>query len=247
MKNIIDIIILSLAIDENTFLKTKKCVDSYLKTADDLIGKIYVVESNENFNNSYGNKKVEIIKPGGKFNYNKFFNIALERCKSKYIMGPNNDLEIQPNCIQTLINEMENNENISSLCPIDREWHRHTKMYLPNDNKVYFGYDVSLHMFGCVFCCKRDVFSKIGLLDEKFYFFYQDNDYVMCLERNNLLHGVHTGARVTHKSGGTDNIAPDHCKYTSKNMNEQGDILANKWNNEPFKSGGFKKFKEYKL
>ena len=31
MKNIIDIIILSLAIDENTFLKTKKCVDSYIK------------------------------------------------------------------------------------------------------------------------------------------------------------------------------------------------------------------------
>jgi hypothetical protein len=31
-------------------------------------------------------------------------------------------------------------------------------------------------------------------------------------------------------------------------MNTQGDLLGQKWNNEePFKSGGFKKFKEYTL
>jgi len=245
MKNIIDVIILSLAIDGKTFLKTKKCVESYINTAGDLIGKIIVVESNSNFDDSYGNEKVKVIKPNEKFNYNKFFNIALSECESKYIMGPNNDLEVQPNCIQTMIEELEKDNNLSSLCPIDRNWHRHTKMYLPNDNKVYYGYDVSLHMFGCVFCCKREVFNKIGFLDERFHFFYQDNDYALCLQRNELIHGVHTGARVLHKSGGTDEIAPEHCKYTPKNMNEQGDILSNKWNNEPFKSGGYKKYKEY--
>jgi len=30
-------------------------------------------------------------------------------------------------------------------------------------------------------------------------------------------------------------------------MNKQGNILADKWNNEPFKSGGFKQFKPYIL
>ena len=247
MKNIIDIIILSLSVDDESFLKTKNCIDSYIQTADELIGKIYVVESNNNFDSSYDNKKVEIIKPGCEFNYNKFFNIALNKCKSKYIMGPNNDLVIQPNCIQTLIDEFEKNPSISSLSPIDRKWHRHTKMYLPNEHKVYYGYDVSLHMFGCAFCCRREVFEKIGLLDERFYFFYQDNDYVMCLERNNLLHGVHTGARVSHNTGGTDEIAPERCKYTPKNMNDQGDILHGKWKNEPFISGGYKKYKEYNI
>ena len=235
MKNIIDIIILSLVVDHKTFLKTKKCIESYINTADDLISKIIVVESNNNFNKSYNNEKVKIIKPNEKFNYNKFFNIALSECKSKYIMGPNNDLRIQPNCIQTLINELEENDNLSSLCPIDRDWHAHKKMYLPNDNKVYYGYNVSLHIFGCVFCCKRKIFEKIGYLDENFYFFYQDNDYALCLKHNKLLHGVHTGARVCHESGGTDKIAPEHCKYTPKNMNEQGDILSRKWNNEPFR------------
>ena len=125
----IDIIILSLSVDDKSFSKTKNCIDSYIQTADELIGKIYVVESNNNFDSSYDNKKVEIIKPGCEFNYNKFFNIALNKCKSKYIMGPNNDLVIQPNCIQTLIDEFEKNPSISSLSPIDRKWHRHTKMY----------------------------------------------------------------------------------------------------------------------
>jgi len=29
-------------------------------------------------------------------------------------------------------------------------------------------------------------------------------------------------------------------------MNDQGNLLANKWNKEPFKSGGYKQFKKYK-
>ena len=69
----IDIIILSLSVDNESFSKTKNCIDSYIQTADELIGKIYVVESNNNFDSSYDNKKVEIIKPGCEFNYNKIF------------------------------------------------------------------------------------------------------------------------------------------------------------------------------
>jgi GT2 family glycosyltransferase len=243
----VDVIILSLVTNDDSFKKTQKCIDSYIDTADELIRKIYVVESNENFSGNYNQKKVEVIKPGGEFNYNKFYNIALEKCTAQYVMGPNNDIEIQPNCLQTIVKEFEQNKELSSICPIDRDWHRHTTMYLPNNEKLYYGYEVSLHMFGCVFCCRRSVFEKIGYLDEAFYFFYQDNDYAMCLERNNLLHGVHTGARVKHISGFSNENAPARCKYTSENMNAQGDILAKKWNSEPFKSGGYKQYREYKL
>lgn len=242
-----DAIILSLVVDDTTFQKTKKCIDSYINTANDLINKIYVVETNFNFNKDYQQPKVEVIKPNKQFNYNHFFNIALEKCKAEFIIGPNNDLVIQQNCIQTLLKEFQTNKQIQSISPIDRNWHRHTPMYLPSENKLYYGYEVSLHMFGCLFACRRSVFEKIGYLDEKFYFFYQDNDYVMCLERCNLLHGVHTGARITHQSGGTNNYAESRLKYTPENMNEQGNIFGRKWNDtEPFRSGGFKPFREYK-
>lgn len=243
--NKFDVIILSLVVDEDTFKTTKSCVDSYVDTAKGLINRIYVVETNPEFNRSYGHDVVEVIVPNEQFNYNKFYNIALSKCEAEFIIGPNNDLIIQPNCLQVIYDEFQKNSNIDSISPIDREWHRHKKMYLPSESKLYYGNEVSLHMYGCIFCCKRSVFKTIGFLDETFYFFYQDNDYIMSLQRCGLLHGVHTGARVKHQSGGTNKYAEERLKYTPQNMNEQGDLLARKWNSEPFKSGGYKKFKPY--
>lgn len=248
IKNYFDIIVLSLAIDDESFGMTKRCVESYLSTAKGFINKVYVVETNQDFNKTYDNDKVELIIPKEEFCYNKFFNLALERCKAEFVMGPNNDLVIHPNCIQTLWYEFNHNIHIDSICPVDRKWHKHSKMYLPTDNKLYYGYDVSLHVFGGVACYRRSVFEKIGYLDERFFFFYQDNDYAMCAQRCNVLHGVHTGAHISHMSGGSNRIAEGRYRYTPENMNSQGDIFANKWyNEEPYKSGGYKKFKEYTL
>lgn len=244
-KSKFDVIVLSLAVDEQTFNTTKNCVSSYIDTANDLIDKIYVIETNPNFNKNYNCEKVTVIKPNEPFNYNKFFNIGLEKCKSDFIIGPNNDVVIQPNCLQTLLREFQTNSNVHSISPINREWHRHTKMYFPTDGKLYYGYDVSLHMYGCIFACRRSVFEKIGFLDEAFYFFYQDNDYAMCLKSCNLLHGAHTGALVVHHSGHSDKYAESRLKYTPQNMHDQGNIYHNKWNNPNFKE--FKPFKKYLL
>jgi len=240
-----DVIILSLVVDDFTFDRTKQCIDSYVNTADSIIGNIFVVETNPDFNQDYNQPKVTIIKPGIQFNYNQFYNIALEKCTSEFVIGPNNDLVILPNCLQTMLEEFNSNDKISSISPIDRNWHRHTKMYLPSENKLYYGTEVSLHMFGCLFACRRSVFEKIGFLDEAFYFFYQDNDYIMSLERCGLSHGVHTGARISHQSGGSNKYASERCKYLPQNMHDQGEILMNKWNSEPFVSGGYKPFKKY--
>lgn len=241
----VDIIILSLANDETSFQITKRCVDSYLSTANDLIRQIFVIESYKDFNKNYNNPKVQVIIPPYEFNYNQFYNIGLSHCTAPYVMGPNNDLIIQENCIQNIIKEFETNPAVSSISPIDRDWHRHTKLYLPDDNKLYYGWDVSLHMFGCAFCARRTVFEKIGYLDEQFFFFYQDNDYIYSLRANNLLHGVLTSARIKHKSGATAAKGPARCEYTPYNMNTQGDILGRKWNSEPFKSGGYIPYKKY--
>ncbi len=236
-----DIIVLSLVKDEESYQRTKQCIESYAVTADDIINKVYVVETNPDFNKEYSYDKVEIIKPNIKFNYNKFFNLALEKCEAEYVFGPNNDLIIQDGCLQRIKKEFEINPNIHSISPIDREWHRHTKMFLPSEDKLYYGYDVSLHMYGCAWAARRSVFKTIGYLDEDFYFFYQDNDYAECLRATGLRHGVLTGARVKHGSGSSNNLADDEFKYTPENMRIQGQIYHNKWDS----GKPFKKFKGY--
>lgn len=246
MQSKFDVIILSLAANDKLFETTKRSVDSYFETAGELINKVIVMETNKNFDKSYNNSKVEVIIPQEDFHYNKFYNIALEQCTSEFVIGPNNDVVIQPGCLQALLKEFNKDPDLASLCPVDRNWHRHTTMYLPNDDKIYYGYEGNLHMFGCLFCCRRSVFKIIGYLDERFYFFYQDNDYIMSLERCGLKHGVYTGAKIKHSSGHSDYVAAEHLRYTPKNMQEQGELIMNKWyNTEPFKSGGYKPFKEY--
>jgi hypothetical protein len=242
--NKFDIIILSLVKDEDSLYRTKSCIDSYIETAGPIINQILVIETNKdaNYIKLILDPKIKIIKPGIEFNYNKFFNIALEQCEAEFIFGPNNDLIIQPNCLQTILREFQTNPEIYSISPIDRNWHRHTKMYLPNDNKLYYGYDVSLHMFGCAFAARRSVFEKIGYLDEQFYFFYQDNDYIECLKQCELKHGVYTSARVIHGSGKSNNIADKKFQYTSENMYIQGEIFKNKWQTKTT----WKPFKQYK-
>lgn len=248
INNKFDVIILSLVVDEETFQTTKACIDSYINTADELITSIYVVETNKDFDRDYKQPKVKIIQPNLKFNYNQFYNLALMHCQSEFVIGPNNDLIIQPGCLQTILKEFQSNQDIHSISPIDRNWHRHTSMYLPSNNKLYYGWEVSLHMYGCIFACRRSIFEKIGFLDETFYFFYQDNDYVLCLQHCNLLHGVHTGARVKHHSGHSNKYAENRLKYTHQNMHEQGMLLQNKWQHtEPFKSGLYKPFKLYNI
>lgn len=246
LSNKFDIIILSLVVDDQTFNTTSSCVNSYINTANDIINKIFVVETNPDFEGVYNQPKVEVIKPKKQFNYNEFYNIALAKCEAEFVFGPNNDLIVGDNCLQTILKEFNVNSNVQSISPVDRNWHRHSMLYLPSENKLYYGNEVSLHMLGCAFGCRRSIFKNIGYLDETFYFFYQDNDYIMSLERCELLHGVHTGARISHESGRSNAYAENRLKYIPKNMNEQGNLLMNKWNKEPFKSGGYKKFKEYK-
>jgi GT2 family glycosyltransferase len=247
LKSKVDVIILSLASTSDLFNKTKRCVESYLKQGGELINKVYVVESYKQFKGSYNSDKVEVIIPDEEFNYNRFYNIALSKCTAEYVMGPNNDVIVQPGCINKLVAILNNNPNIHSLSPVDRKnTIKQTYNNLPGDDNLYCGYHVALHILGCCFICRRNVFSKIGYLDEQFYFFYQDNDYAMCLERNHLIHGVYTGAHILHESGSTNNDAPVKFKYLPDNMNKQGEIFHNKWfQTEPFKSGGFKSFKKY--
>ena len=240
VKNKFDIIILSLTKDGESLSRLCKCLNSYRHTAQDIINKIYVVETNTELEDMLPGWAT-VIKPGGEFNYNKFFNIALEKCEAEFIFGPNNDLEILPGCLQTILKEFQTNKKIDSISPIDRNWHRHTKMYLPDDNKLYYGFDVSLHMFGCAWAARRSVFEKIGYLDEQFYFFYQDNDYIECLKACGLQHGVHTGARISHKSGGSNDIADKKFKYLPENMHIQGEMFKKKWWN----NNKFKVFKQY--
>lgn len=52
-----------------------------------------------------------------------------------------------------------------------------------------------------VFGIEKKAIRKIGCLDEKFDFYYADNDYAMTLLKYNILHALVTKARAKHLEG----------------------------------------------
>lgn len=264
-----DVIILSFVKDEYTLQLTKNCIDSFLQTSNDFINKIYIVETNSDLNPSlYRNIKVEVIQPNIPFNYNRFFNIGLQKCRADFIISSNNDIVISNNSIKKLFDIFNKTPDLQSLCPKldpplslelrdlmpfykkdDPNWNNNILPLLPlKDDTLYYGYEMLLHMHGSFYICKRQVFEKIGYLDERFYFYYQDNDYIASLQRLNIQHAIYTGVKINHKLNGTARFASEEFRPTFRNMETQKEIFIKKWAHEtPFCEGGFKPFKPYIL
>lgn len=245
----IDVIILSLVVDFESFQTTKNCIDSYINTGNKLINKIFVIETNKQFDTlglSYNQPKVSVIIPDEKeFNYNRYFNIGLKHCTSQYVMGPNNDVIIEPNCIQNLISAFKQNPDVDSLSPVDRSWHMHSYDNFPSDNGLYIGYDISQHVMGsCLIINREKVFSTIGYLDERFFFYYQDNDYACCLRANNILHGLVTNAHFKHAISSSKSKCSDY-KFLPYSMIDQQQIFTDKWLNPPYSLGQYVPFKQF--
>lgn len=111
-----------------------------------------------------------------------------------YILLFNNDAEMSENCLASLVAEAESDTKIGLLSPV---------IYNPNKpNKPFFGsysdvkkgvifnaYDLDIYLeweknepekivlWGTALLIKREVVEKIGLLDNDFFAYYEDNDF----------------------------------------------------------------------
>ena len=63
---------------------------------------------------------------------------------------------------------------------------------------VKVGYTAALEVAGWCIIARKEVFDTIGLLDEQFAFWYQDNDYALTLHKHGILHALIVNSKVTH-------------------------------------------------
>ena len=117
----------------------------------------------------------------------------------------NNDIEFSDNLLHDLLLEQSNNK-CSMLAPKimfhDKQdtiwyaggWFNKNKGYLPNhrgiNEKDIGQYDVSLQIEYASTCClliKKEVFDDVGLMDEKFFVYFDDTDFLFRV----LKHGKH--------------------------------------------------------
>lgn len=192
----LSVIILSKTISDNIFKTTMKCINS-LEQSEKFKNnylEILLIESNRNYLQEFSYPEhVKVIIPEQDFGFHKFLNIGIKVAKNKFIALCNNDLIFHENWFSEIKKVAKQREDILSFSPIDPRKELY-KFKEPFEE----GYKVSQQIKGWCLVCRKELFNKIGLLDERFKFFYSDNDYALSLIFFNIKHAIVPSSHVVH-------------------------------------------------
>lgn len=193
----IDVIILSYAKTDGLKQMTEQTVKSLIDSEDPakISFNIIVIESNHDIkptqyhgtNTIYSNKK---------FGYHRYMNIGIKMSQNPYICICNNDLLFHFRWASEILKAFNQNPTLESASPICSIHHPQKNIAL-NDG-VHIGYEVRKEIAGWCLFFKRDILKKTGLLDEKYTFWYADNDYANTLEKHQIKHALVTSSIVDH-------------------------------------------------
>jgi GT2 family glycosyltransferase len=118
-------------------------------------------------------KWVRIIEAPGNSGFAAGNNLGIKSTKGKYIFLLNNDTICTPNFLSMLVDAAESDMTIgiAGAWPLDYGY-RQYKDKVSSNNVV----QVSA-IAGAVMLIRRDVLEKIGLLDEKFFLYWEDAEF----------------------------------------------------------------------
>lgn len=197
----IDIIILSNTINSKIYDLNNECINSLIVSENaDLLGDIILIESNKNATYTYPDI-VEVIIPADNFNYNRYINIGIKATSSQFIGICNNDIIFYRNWFSEILKIKSAYPEVLSFCPLDpynkrKELDRYIKY-----GDFYLGYNVGSEIAGWCIVIDRILVNIIGKFDEKFDFYYSDNDYAMTLIKHGIRHALVTRSIVRHLGG----------------------------------------------
>ncbi len=136
---------------------------------------------------------------------------ALER-DADYVFLLNNDAEILPDTLERLLEAAERNRRPSVLCPLIEtpkgkiwyagskiNWWRmrteHVNLVSDKNSDTIVPVEVAT---GCAVLIAKEVFAKIGLLNESYFLYYEDADFSFCARKSGFTVGLLPSSRAVH-------------------------------------------------
>lgn len=146
-------------------------------------------------------------------------NLGIQRASGKYLLLLNNDTEITPNLISTLVDEMESNPTIGILSPLllyyeDKsliQYAGFSKMdYLTGRNRTIGKFENDKGQYdnlsyetgfchGAAMMCRKNDIEKVGLMDENYFLYYEEMDWCEKFKKNGKKIWFTGKAKVYHK------------------------------------------------
>jgi GT2 family glycosyltransferase len=244
VKNInnIEPLIYIILVNYNSYIDTIECVesieDSHYKNL-----KIIIVDNNSN-NDSVSImkdklKKHIIIESNENLGFSGGNNLGIRYAlnnKSDYILLLNNDTIVHPDFLEPLIKAFNENRNAGIITGQiyyydDKEllwfdgaycnrkkgqiYHKNIKMH---NNPNLKNIEEQQFLTGCFMLIPSYIFESVGLLDEKYFLYYEDTDYCIKVKKKNYKLLINRESRIYHKvSKSTDENSNLYLYYNTRN------------------------------
>lgn len=211
----VDVVILSWAKTNTLKHTTIKGIQTLLnsESKNNINFNVFLLETNTQVKYNLPSN-VQVVYMTERFGYHRYMNIGRKMGKSKYVVLCNNDLRFQKNWASNIITEMEKDEHLLSACPVEPVVNMLAKHY----TKETYGYETRKFVNGWCIFQRRDIYDKIGDLDEQFEFWCCDDEYGMVLENNKIKHALIKTSIVNHDENGgksLQELTPDlAAQYT---------------------------------
>jgi len=200
----VDVVIISWARDAALLQITRDGLDTLFASSEgDVVFHAYVVETAPDVNyeqwySAIGPHTCETIHPLVEFGYHRYLNIGRKVGSSPYVALCNSDLTYERGWAEAIVAAMQARPEIVSAAPwcpqvlgdnsdargqVIRGWSDHR-------GKVY--------MAGWCIFQQRRIYDVIGDLDERFRFWYCDNDYCFTLQVHRLEEALVCDSVVNH-------------------------------------------------
>lgn len=184
-------------------------------------GSVLAVEQNYPF--------VKIIKNTENEGFARANNIGIQNSLGKFICLLNSDVIIFQNTVQCLINYLEENPGVGLIAPkalnADRSIQKNAWKF-PSPKTMltralaldtifpavnYYSADKIKQvdvLSGCFWLSTREAIKKVGLLDERFFIYYEDNDWCYRFRQSGYKVIYYPNAEIIHYGGASSNNAP---------------------------------------
>lgn len=224
----IDVVMLSLCKNRDVYNMNIKCIETLVFSEDDHQFNIILIESNKDFfelGYTYNYNNVKVIIPEETFNYNAFLNIGIKHTSSKFIVAANNDLLFQRHWFSEILKAKNQFPDLHSFCPYDPENEAELKEKFSQE--ILFGYRLHKEVVGWCIVFDRKVLEFMPKFDEKFSYYFQDNDYANVMRKYNIEHARIMSSHVIHLESETSK-ANDEFSYEHRGTKDEK-IFLNKW------------------